>query len=236
MAPVVHPSVPPPFHVSCDVVALTVRDGALAVLLVTRDAEPYAGRLALPGGYAHVDEGLEAAAFRQLAAAAGVSRRDVVLEQLATYGAPDRDPRARVVSVAWLALGARLPDTRAATDAVDARWVPADVALATRTRLAFDHRAILRDGVERVRARLEYTGSAAALCGATFTVADLHAVYEAVWGASLDRANFHRKVTGAEGFLTPTGEMREGGRGRPARVFRGNSAVTLSPPILRGDR
>ena len=102
--------------------------------------------------------------------------------------------------------------------------------------LAFDHDRILADGVERARAKLEDTGYAAALCGETFTVADLHAVYEAVWGIELDRANFHRKVTGVQGFLTPTGEVREGARGRPARVYRGDPRVTLSPPILRGDR
>ena len=102
--------------------------------------------------------------------------------------------------------------------------------------LAFDHERILADGVERARAKLEDTGYAAALCGETFTVADLHAVYEAVWGIELDKGNFHRKVTGVEGFLTPTGEVREGGRGRPARVYRGDPRATLSPPILRGDR
>ena len=102
--------------------------------------------------------------------------------------------------------------------------------------LAFDHHRILADGVERARAKLEDTGYAAALCGETFTVADLHAVYESVWGIELDKANFHRKVTGVEGFLTPTGEVREGGRGRPARVYRGDPRAILSPPILRGDR
>ena len=102
--------------------------------------------------------------------------------------------------------------------------------------LAFDHHRILADGVERARAKLEDSGYAAALCGETFTVADLHAVYESVWGIELDKANFHRKVTGVEGFLTPTGEVREGGRGRPARVYRGDPRAVLSPPILRGDR
>ena len=94
----------------------------------------------------------------------------------------------------------------------------------------------LGDLVERARAKLEDTGYAAALCGEAFTVADLHAVYEAVWGVSLDRANFHRKVTGVAGFLTPTRDRREGGRGRPARVYRADPWVVLSPPILRADR
>lgn len=226
----------PPFYVTCDLVLLTVREGALAVLLVTRGGEPFAGRFALPGGFVEVGEGLEAAAYRELSEEAGIGRRGVILEQLAAYGAPGRDPRARVVSVAWLALGAGLPEPTAGSDAAAAHWMPVDAALGSRRRLAFDHRRILSDGVERARAKLEDTGYAAALCGDTFTVADLHAVYEAVWGVRLDRANFHRKVTGVEGFLTPTGELREGARGRPARVFRGNPAVTLSPPILRGDR
>jgi len=154
------------------------------------------------------------------------------------------------VSVAWLALGADLPEPTAGSDAADARWVPVAAALGSGTLngagdaepgaaeepLAFDHHRILADGVERARTTLEDTGYAAALCGGAFTVADLHGVYEAVWGIELDKGNFHRKVTGVEGFLTPTGEVREGGRGRPARVYRGDPRAALSPPILRGDR
>jgi 8-oxo-dGTP diphosphatase len=228
----------PPFYVTCDLVVLSVRDGQLHVLLVRRGGEPFAGHLALPGGFVEVDEDLEVAAYRELDEEAGVGRDDVILEQLAAYGRPGRDPRHRVVSVAWLALGADLPEPTAGSDAADARWVPVASVLGSGTdeALAFDHEQILGDGVERARAKLEDTGYAAALCGETLTVADLHGVYEAVWGIELDRANFHRKVTGVEGFLTPTGEVREGGRGRPARVYRGNPHIHLSPPILRGDR
>ncbi|MFL6079273.1 MAG: NUDIX hydrolase [Ornithinibacter sp.] len=243
----------PPFYVTCDLVVLSVRAGALHVLLVRRGGEPFAGRLALPGGFVEIDENLEDAAYRELGEEAGVGRDDVILEQLAAYGDPGRDPRQRVVSVAWLALGADLPEPTAGSDAASAEWVPVAAALgageageaggARRTggagqageageALAFDHHRILADGVERARAKLEDTGYAAALCGEAFTVADLHAVYEAVWGIELDKGNFHRKVTGVEGFLTPTGEVREGGRGRPARVYRGDPRATLSPPIL----
>ncbi|MFL6154150.1 MAG: NUDIX hydrolase [Ornithinibacter sp.] len=244
----------PPFYVTCDLVVLSVRAGALHVLLVRRGGEPFAGRLALPGGFVEIDENLEDAAYRELGEEAGVGRDDVILEQLAAYGDPGRDPRQRVVSVAWLALGADLPEPTAGSDAASAEWVPVSAALEPREAggagrtggaghageageaLAFDHHRILADGVERARAKLEDTGYAAALCGEAFTVADLHAVYEAVWGIELDKGNFHRKVTGVEGFLTPTGEVREGGRGRPARVYRGDPRATLSPPILRGDR
>ena len=253
----------PPFYVTCDLVVLSVRSEALHVLLVRRGGEPFEGCYALPGGFVEVDEDLEDAAYRELGEEAGVGRDEVILEQLAAYGEPGRDPRHRVVSVAWLALGADLPEPTAGSDAADARWVPVASALgsgepgrsgpAGESResgesgesgasgdsgeaLAFDHHRILADGVERARAKLEDSGYAVALCGETFTVADLHTVYEAVWGIELDKANFHRKVTGAEGFLTPTGEVREGGRGRPARVYRGDPRAVLSPPILRGDR
>ena len=231
----------PPFSVTCDLVVLSVRAGALHVLLVTRGGEPYAGRLALPGGFVEIDENLEDAAYRELGEEAGVGRDDVILEQLAAFGDPGRDPRSRVVSVAWLALGADLPEPTAGSDAAGAQWVPVASALSLGVvhgseELAFDHGLILAEGVERARAKLEDTGHAAALCGERVTVADLHAVYEAVWGIELDRANFHRKVTGVPGFLTPTGEVREGGRGRPARVYRGDPQAVLSPPILRGDR
>jgi 8-oxo-dGTP diphosphatase len=231
----------PPFYVTCDLVVLSVRSGALHVLLVRRGGEPFKGCFALPGGFVEIDENLEDAAYRELGEEAGVGRDDVILEQLAAFGDPDRDPRSRVVSVAWLALGADLPEPTAGSDAAEAQWVPVDSALSYGTpggteELAFDHDRILAQGVERARAKLEDTGYAAALCGERFTVADLHAVYEAVWGIELDRANFHRKVTGVPGFLTPTGEVREGARGRPARVYRGDPRATLSPPILRGDR
>lgn len=244
----------PPFYVTCDLVVLSVRASALHVLLVRRGGEPFAGCLALPGGFVEIDENLEDAAYRELGEEAGVGRDDVILEQLAAYGEPGRDPRNRVVSVAWLALGAGLPEPTAGSDAVDALWVPVAAALGSKgskgsqgcgesaeagelpLTLAFDHHRILSDGVERARAKLEDSGYAAALCGEAFTVADLHSVYESVWGIELDKGNFHRKVTGVEGFLTPTGEVREGGRGRPARVYRGDPRATLSPPILRGDR
>ena len=107
----------PPFSVTVDLVVLTIREGRLTVLLVERGGEPFRGRLALPGGFVHVDEDLRDAAHRELKEEAGVGRRHVVLEQLATYGTPDRDPRGRVVTVAWLALGADLPEPRAGTDA-----------------------------------------------------------------------------------------------------------------------
>lgn len=221
----------PPVAVTVDLVVLTLRRGELHVLLVRRGEEPFRGALALPGGFVRPDETLDAAALRELAEETGL--RDVPghLEQLRTYGDPGRDPRMRVVSVAYLALAPDLPEPAAGTDAADARWLP--VARASGEPLAFDHPAILADGVERARAKLEYTSLATAFCPPEFTVADLRAVYEAVWGTALDPRNFHRKVTSTPGLLVDTGRTRAEGRGRPAALYRAGTARSLQPPFTR---
>lgn len=221
----------PPFAVTVDLVVLTLRDGVLHVLLVERGTEPWRGARALPGGFVRPDEGLDAAAARELAEETGVQDVPGHLEQLASYGDPDRDPRMRVVSVAYLALAPDLPEPHAGTDAASAAWVP--VAQAQRGPLAFDHARVLADGVERARAKLEYSPLAAAFCGPEFTVAELRRVYEAVWGRELDPRNFHRKVTGVPGLLVDTGRTRSEGRGRPATVYRLGDVTTLVPPISR---
>nr|WP_246315458.1 NUDIX domain-containing protein [Kineococcus aurantiacus] len=208
---------------------MTVRAGALHVLLVERGEEPFLGRWALPGGFVRPDEDLPGAAARELAEETGLPRGLVHLEQVATYGAPGRDPRQRVVTVCYLALAPDLPVPRAGTDAADARWTP----VADLPDLAFDHEDLLADAVERARAKLEYTPLATAFCPAEFTVAELRRVYEAVWGTALDPRNFHRKVTGAAGFLEPTGTTTTRDGGRPAGLFRRGPATTLHPPLLR---
>ena len=215
------------FQVTVDLVVLTIRAAALHVLLVRRKYPPYRGRWALPGGFVNEDEDLGAAAARELAEE--TSLQSGHLEQLGTYGAPRRDPRGRVVTVAYLALVPDLPTPSAGTDAAAAAWVP----VASTGRLAFDHGGILADGVERARAKLEYTPLAAAFCPPSFTVAQLREVYEAVWGAPLDPRNFHRKVTATDGFVEPVGTSTGGGRGRPAQLFRRGDAQVLYPPRLR---
>ena len=221
----------PAFAVTVDLVALTVRDDRLHVLMITRGEEPYRGRLALPGGFVHVDEGLPEAAARELVEETGVRRAPGHLEQLGTYGSPKRDPRMRVVSVAYLALAPEVPDPVAGSDASAASWIPVDRA--TSSRLAFDHAKILADGVERARAKLEYTSLATAFCPPTFTVSQLRRVYEAVWGVELDPRNFHRKVTRTPGLLDDTGETVTDGPGRPATVYRAGPASALNPPLTR---
>jgi 8-oxo-dGTP diphosphatase len=211
-----------------DLVVLTIRDGALCALLVRRGVAPYRGRWALPGGFVLPGEDLPAAAERELREETGLTSAAGYLEQLRTYGDPRRDPRGRVVSVAYLALLPDLPAPVAGSDAAGASWRPLPV-----TRLAFDHDEILRDGVERARAKLEYTPLAAAFCPPEFTIAELRAVYEAVWGAPVDPRNFHRKATTTEGFVTSTGRRRAQQVGRPAELFRRGAADVLYPPLLR---
>jgi 8-oxo-dGTP diphosphatase len=221
----------PPFAVTVDLVALTVRHDALHALLVTRGEEPFLGRPALPGGFVRPDEDLVDAATRELAEETGLQRGGAHLEQLGSYGSPHRDPRMRVVSVAYLALAPDLPDAHPGGDAAAADWVT--VADALQSDLAFDHRAILADGVERARAKLEYTSLATAFCAPEFTVSELRRVYEAVWGVVLDPRNFHRKVTSTAGFLTETGRTVVDGPGRPAALYRGGPTTALHPPLTR---
>ena len=234
MSPRRYSSEHPIFSVTVDLVVLTLREGAFSVLLVRRGGEPYAGRLALPGGFVRVEEDLDDAAYRELAEEAQVGRGDVLLEQLRTYGTPERDPRGRVVTVAWLALGADLPEPVAGSDAAEAMWLPVDqVLLGAYGDLAFDHEEILRDGVERARAKLEYSPLGIEFCREEFTIAELRRVYEAVWGTALDPRNFHRKVTGTPGFVVETDRTTTRDGGRPARLYRRGTAALLHPAMLR---
>jgi 8-oxo-dGTP diphosphatase len=225
----------PPVAVTVDLVVLTIRDYRLCALTICRGEEPFKGRWALPGGFVQPAEDLATAAERELGEETGLPAGAVHLEQLASYGDPGRDPRMRVVTVAYLALAPDLPGVSAGSDAADARWSDVGTLLADPTQLAFDHHRILTDGVERARAKLEYTPLATAFCPAEFTVAELRRVYEVVWGTSLDPRNFHRKVTGAHNFLEATERTTKRDGGRPAQMYRRGTATLLYPPMLRGE-
>jgi 8-oxo-dGTP diphosphatase len=228
------PGAYPSMAVTVDVVALTIRNGSLCVLLIERAAHPFAGHRALPGGFVR-QETLDAAALRELGEETSLRPDDVHLEQLKTYGDPGRDPRMRVFSVAYLAFAPSLPDPSAGSDAAGAYWVPVDQA----TDLAFDHDQILADGLDRARAKLEYTPLATAFAGAEFTISELRQIYAAVWGEDLHAGNFHRKVLSVPGFVESTGRTttRGGERGGPKpKLYRAGDAKLLHPALLRPTR
>ena len=162
---------------------------------------------------------------------------------MASYGPKGRDPRGDVLTVAHLLLAPDFPVLSAGSDAEHAAWYPVAQALDGGLKLAFDHRRILGDALERAKSKLEYSPLGAAFCGEEFTIARLRAVYEAVWGTRLDPRNFHRKATGTPGFLEDTGRMTAGDAGRPAALFRlvkaarpaagQPSRVVLNPPLMR---
>lgn len=221
----------PPFAVTVDVVILTVRPPQLEILLVQRSEAPFVGHWALPGGFVGVEQSLVDTAQAKLVAKTGLSVDHSHLEQLATFGTPGRDPRMRVVSVAYLALVPRLDVVEESTGREVSAWKT--VADLHDLDLAFDHRAIAVAGIERARAKLEYTTLATSFCGPTFTMGELREVYETVWGHTLDPANFHRKVLTTEGFVEPTGKQRALGKGRPAKLYRRGDAGFLNPPLQR---
>ena len=219
--------------VAVDVAALAIDDGRLTLLLVEPDHREGAGRWSLPGRRVRDDESLDATALRALSELIGSEEPAVLLEQLRTYGEPSRDPRARVVSVAYLALAAR-PLTPSASRrttvvaATEAAAWPAD-------RYAYDHASIVTDALERLRAKLEYTSLATALLEEPFTLAELRAVYESVWDVELDAANFRRKVVSTPGFVREAEGTAPPGPsgGRPARRYRAGGATRLHPAMLR---
>lgn len=191
----------------------------LSLPLVRRTREPFAGRWALPGGWAAAAEGLEATALRTLVETTAV--RPGYLEQLYCFGEPHRSPTGRVVSVVYWAL-VRPEQTDAEAETENVRWFPADAL----PDLAFDHALIVEYALWRLRTKMEYSRIAHALLGETFTLSELRQVHEAVLDRELDPANFRRQME-SSGAVVPTGERQTGGRHRPPRLYRYDSAVAL---------
>lgn len=225
------PSRFPPFAVTVDIVVFTVQDGRLLVALVERRNEPFKGTWALPGGFVQPDEDLRSAAARELTEETGLHSPH--LEQFGAYGDPDRDPRMRVVTVGYWAIVADPGVPEGGSDAAAAELVEVGEALDAPGSLAFDHHTILSDALERARQALENTTAATAFCPPEFTISELRAVYEAVWGISVDPANFANKATEIPGFVVPVGRRRRSGRGRPPELFRAGSAELIDPPFRR---
>jgi 8-oxo-dGTP diphosphatase len=199
-------------RVTVDIVIFTIHSGALRVLLVKRAAAPFQGQFAIPGGFVHEDEDLDQAALRELREETGVA--NVYLEQLYSFGDVGRDPRGRVITVAYFALISPDRPLRAGTDAAETEWWAMD-QLPT---LAFDHARILNYALERLRNKLEYTTVGFQLLPEKFTLTELQEVYEAILGKELDKRNFRRKLSLLK-ILKLLPEYRRGGR-RPAQLYR----------------
>ena len=196
-----------------DIVIFTLREGSLQALLVKRGVPPFEGQYAIPGGFIRGDESLEEAALRELHEETGV--RNEFLEQLYTFGDPKRDPRGRVITVAYYALIASDKlSLVAGADAAEAQWFPASSV----PPLAFDHKSILDYALERLRNKLEYTTVGFQLLPEKFTLGELQAVYEAILGRPLDKRNFRRKLA-LLSILKPLREWQRTGR-KPAQLFR----------------
>jgi len=214
--------------VAVDIVVLTLLSRALHVLLIARDRPPFEGQLALPGGFVHVDAGgkggepLDDAAARELVEEAGLSRAQVALDQLGAFGAPGRDPRGRTITVAYFALVR--PEVaqfvKAGSDARAATWLPVHAL----PPLAFDHNAIVDAALARMRRDVDRGPLALHLAPATFTIAELRAVHEALHGRALDGPNFRRRFQKLldDGVVVTAPGRRVTGR-RPARVYRARS-------------
>jgi 8-oxo-dGTP diphosphatase len=200
--------------VTVDVVIFTLLERELNVLLVQRKRWPYEGYWAIPGGFINMDESLDSAARRELEEETGV--RDVYLEQLYTFGNPRRDPRTRVISVAYFALvSSDTQSIRSSDESTEVRWFP---IRRLPGQLAFDHEAILASAMDRLRSKLEYTTLAFQLLPEVFSILELKHIYEQILGEELDKGNFYRKIKDAK-VLEDTGLRREG-RGRPTSLYR----------------
>jgi 8-oxo-dGTP diphosphatase len=200
--------------VTVDVVIFSLAGEDLKVLLIRRGGRPFAGMWAIPGGFIQMDESLEDAAARELEEETGVT--NVYMEQLYTFGDPHRDPRTRVITVAYFAL---VPygsiQHRAGDDAAETAWF----SVLKLPELAFDHTEILDYALTRLRYKLEYTSVGFELLPDVFTLSELQRAYEIILGESLDKRNFRRKILSAE-ILEETGKKKKDGEGRPAKLYQ----------------
>ncbi len=200
--------------VAVDVLIFSVSGKKLKIILVKRGVEPFKSIWALPGGFVGINESLENAAKRELMQETGV--QDVYLEQLYTFGDPNRDPRERVITVVYFAL---IPSERiklhATTDVTDAAWFPIDQL----PKLAFDHKKIINLGIERLKSKIGYSNIVYGLLPSKFRLSELQGVYEVILGQKLDKRNFRKRMLSL-GLLRATGEKEIEGAHRPAMLYQ----------------
>jgi len=207
--------------VTTDIVIFTIHDERLELLLIRRASEPYRDCWALPGGFVDIDEDLDACALRELDEETGVT--GVYLEQLYTFGAPNRDPRERVISVAYYALvPPNRVSIRAASDARDVAWFQLDQL----PRLGFDHEQIVDMAHARLASKLQYSTIALQFMPEHFTLGELQKVYETILGEPLDKRNFRKRLMALD-CLKDTGQHRRNGNHRPARLYAVKSPGTV---------
>lgn len=200
--------------VTVDGVVFGYDDADLKVLLIQREQAPYRLKWALPGGFVEIDEGLEEAARRELEEETGI--KGLYLEQLYTFGAPKRDPRERVISVAYYALVALAGHAvRAASDAKNVAWFP----VADLPALAFDHEEVLETGLRRLKAKIRYEPVGFELLPEKFPLSELQRLYETILEQPLDKRNFRKKILGM-GLLADTEEIQQDVAHRAARLYR----------------
>ncbi len=197
--------------VTVDLVAFAVHDSALQVLLIRRPEDPFIGAWTLPGGFVHDREPLEQTAVRVLSDKADLG--DVFMEQLRSFGDPDRDPRDRIISVAYFAI---LPEGHVYSG--PGSWFDVDAL----PELGFDHREIADVAIERLRSKLGYTDIALEFMSGSFTLGELQKKWEAVLGQALDKRNF-RKSVAARKLVVETGRKSGGGAHPPAKLYRRRS-------------
>lgn len=200
--------------VTVDGVVFGYDDADLKVLLIQRDGDPFKGKWALPGGFVRMEESLEAAVRRELEEETGIT--ELYVEQLYTFGQPKRDPRERVVSVAYYAL-VKLADhaVRAASDARNVAWFP----VADLPALAFDHEEILEAALMRLKGKIRYEPVGFELLPEKFPLSELQRLYETILEQSLDKRNFRKKILGM-GLLADTEEIQQDVAHRAARLYR----------------
>jgi 8-oxo-dGTP diphosphatase len=213
--------------ITVDVVIFRLHEDALKVLLIQRAFPPFKGKWAFPGGFVNIDETLEVAALREMEEETGV--RDVYLEQLYTFGDPKRDPRGRVITVAYFVLISKDLEVRAGEEATHAEWHPVEKI----PDLAFDHDKILGYAIQRLRYKLEYSAVGFELLPDEFTLSELQKAYEIVLAEKLDKRNFRSRILEA-GILVETKHLKTApGQGRPARLYHYNKSAAKQTKARR---